>query len=275
MITKDNIAEVLKHNQVETFKISLYWDNIVFNYGEDCQLVIGLDNPNLISIIESHLGRKLKPLPKPSPFDVVKIGQWIRSKNTVLASDRRQGTFRTENKWYQRIESLNKLVFSYIDDNLGRKDSISQNEWDLTDIRDYNPDEEIVLKVGDEIIFGPINYKDKIIEFDHDSKLILLDYSALRFDQVNTIKSVNGRQGKYSIPLFNFEQTLLDAGFKRSGEGSMLLMNNKSYPCFSHIAILKYDDAYHVSYTKIKPTPANAKCLIDAAGILKGLELAS
>lgn len=69
MITKDNIAEVLKHNDIE---FSIYEDFLLIgdNHQTDCR--IGIKNPNLVAIIEAYLGKKLEPLPEHNPFDFEK-----------------------------------------------------------------------------------------------------------------------------------------------------------------------------------------------------------
>ena len=87
-------------------------------------------------------------MPEPNPFDVVKVGQWVRRKGTTFSFNRRH-EYLSENKWYQRINSEEDNRFTYFDNDNIRCVDTSPFEWDLTDIRDYNPDEEIVLKIGD------------------------------------------------------------------------------------------------------------------------------
>jgi hypothetical protein len=79
--------------------------------------------------------------------------------------------------------------------------------------------------------------------------------------------------GKITIPPFDFKQTLLDAGFKRSS-------NNALYACTelvndSPLCIIVYSNSeYHMEGgRKIKPNLSNAKRLIEAAAILNELEL--
>lgn len=77
MITKDNIEAVLKHNGIkpisqcapnENKKGYIKSESRLHLYGLD----ICLDNPNLISIIEAHIGKKLEPLPEEEI--VLKVG---------------------------------------------------------------------------------------------------------------------------------------------------------------------------------------------------------
>ena len=134
----------------------------------------------------------------------------------------------------------------------------------------YNPEEEIVLKVGDRIeinsecgnrIITKINYLKSVIELDRNG---YFSFSSIESD---FIVSVNGRQGKYVIPPFNFKQTLLDAGFTN--------INNSPWSyAKSGIAILIDDINTEVLMLskRYKQSPANAKILIEAANILNELE---
>lgn len=141
-ITKDNIAEVLKHNGIrEDFCINDNGRHISIGLNTPEWCLVNFKNPKWVQIIEAHLGRKLEPLPESSQFDVVKVGQWIRHI--------------PENKWYQRVffikcsgyrfECQNDTKENVTDGWHISKDDNNHDEWDLTDIRDYNPDEEIIL----------------------------------------------------------------------------------------------------------------------------------
>lgn len=242
-ITKDNIVAVLEYNKSLGLKIDdiriqhkmiCYTDNsgkIAYNSKWDLCT-------NWLAHIEIDLGR-LKPLPKANPFDAVKVGQWIK---------RKIGKRNEVNRWFQR-----NSLFDYFQ---------RPEEWDLTDTRDYNPDEEIVLKVGDNIKFksttDSINV-DTIVKFDYVGKIIEANRFCNRFERLDLIESVNGKQGKYVIPPFDFEQTLLDAGFTKSKNtlGFKLIKNGVRCDLYSFI----------------KPIPANAERLIKAAAILNDLEL--
>ena len=149
MITKDNIAEVLKHNNL---KFKLYRNCIQLNNDDsDNTTVIDLDHVNLILIIEAHYGRKLEPLPEHNPFDVVKVGQWVR----CISSNEWDGNTITSGKWYQCTfpsHTLVKKCFWFVGDDKKSHYSSKESQWDLTDICDYNPD-ECQLKIGDKISF--------------------------------------------------------------------------------------------------------------------------
>lgn len=277
MITKDNIVEMLKHNGIEEWNTnnSNGWikHTGLCNYLRFKYLDIDLDNPNLITIIEAHIGKKLEPLPESKPFDAVKVGQWVKMKAPYLAGRTTQG------KWYQRVERNNGLIgFKYVDDDNDAYTSNHPEQWDLTDIRDYNPDEEIVLKVGDKIDLidytTDTNKGHVITKIDYFNMEIYL-YNRhenccvyLRFDSSHKIESVNGRQGKYIIPPFDFEQTLLDAGFKKHGK-YICLGSFSDTPLWFDTQYSEINDS-----VRIKLTPANAKRLIDTAFILNNLELA-
>lgn len=271
-ITKDNIAEVLEYNGVkDAFSIDNNARSIVIGSGAPEWCSVNFKNPNWLQIIEAHLDKKLKPLPKKTnPFDAVKIGQWVR----YVGEDAFETT---KNKWYQRIPSN---CFAYKTDDGSIVHTTEYEEWDLTDIRDYNPDEEITLKVGDKIKF---NYLDvDIMEIDSFSFI----YSKIRYKNTNLttsfgsindghIFSVNGRQGKYVIPPFDFERTLMDAGFTRHFDGDPQETDNLYFYGNKHMLIC-YDSElkkYYHQGKEIKPTPENATHIINAAKILKKLEI--
>jgi hypothetical protein len=263
MITKDNIEEVLKHNGIKDCVLSAKTKDLLIDSSNIFKTLLNLDNPNWLQIIEAHYGRKLEPLPEPNPFSVVKVGQWIRSLENIPKC-------RTANKWY-KIKSkpgVNSIV--YVDDE--SKDTYSYNDasitWDLTDIRDYNPDEEIIIKVGDEVEF--IKYgKLNIIKFDYDEDLVVFGYggSIIRqtFEGFHSNKSVNGRQGKYVIPPFDFKQTLLNAGWEAYSDIDDYLDNGALWIDLELRSFC--DDA-----RQIKFNPANAKRLIKLAELAEELE---
>lgn len=280
MITKENITEVLKHNGIDFkfYDLDLYLQhhtNMKKWYGT-YDLRVGLDNPNLIPIIEAHIGMTLEPLPEPNPFDVVKVGQWIKMKAGSLAGRT------TKDKWYQRVERNNGLVgFKYTDDDNDACTSNHPEQWDLTDIRDYNPDEEILLKVGDNLryletdhIIKRFNYAYQIVEF---TKGHSAPFSS--FDKENNCcegnATLNGKQGKFVIPPFDFEKTLLDAGFTRHFDGDPQLTDDKYYKNnqFIYVNYAADLDKYYYDGEEINPTPANAERLIKAAAILNELDI--
>jgi len=149
-ITKDNIAEVLEYNGVkDAFSIDDNARSIVIGSGAPEWCSVNFKNPNWLQIIEAHLDKKLKPLPKKTnPFDAVKIGQWVKCiKNTGNYA----GFY---NKWVQRVDSscggfprAEELIWFKAPEEKAAEATHSwdKDSLDLTDIRDYNPDEEIVL----------------------------------------------------------------------------------------------------------------------------------
>lgn len=67
--TKHNIVKVLEYNNIYTSTYSGI-DYLILNEGEECELRVHINHPNLIQTIEAHYGRKLNPIPKPK-FDFV------------------------------------------------------------------------------------------------------------------------------------------------------------------------------------------------------------
>lgn len=274
-ITKDNIAEVLEYNGISQDWFSLSKNRISYHWTSTNNIAVYsssmfFDNPKWLEHLEVEFG-KLKPLPKKSnPFDVVKIGQWVR----YIGEDR---DCIAKGKWYQKASSGKYAkALTYIADDGKRWHNFNREDWDLTDIRDYNPDEEITLKVGDKIKF---NYLDvDILEIDSFSFI----YSKIRYKNTNLttsfgsindghIFSVNGRQGKYVIPPFDFVQTLLDNGFNATESNDSIIVSSNTYnpmilSCFKSGRVF-------IGQSVINPIPANAKRLIDAANILKDLEI--
>ncbi len=265
MITKNNIAKVLKHNRIDDFSLAITWIELhTFKKGAT-STVIDLNNPNLIPIIESHYGRKLEPLPEPNPL----VGKWVKC---LYNSEELK-----KNKWYQSRGLSNDII--YVSDGISIV-GIHKGCFNLDNICKYNPDEEIILKVGDKIDLidytTDTNKGHVITKIDYFTREIYL-YNRpkeccvyLRFDSAHKIESVNGRQGKFVIPPFNFEQTLLDAGFKQENDIEEFTKYRFSAIC---IRAFGSGNIWFLS-NKIKPTPANAKILIDAANILNKLDLA-
>lgn len=110
-ISKDNIVEVLKFNNIDQHRYKIDDDTIacfsdVNNVWAGTAVLFKC--PEWLQIVEVYFG-KLKPLPKANPFDVVKVGQWVRSKKT-LYHYQCQLPYRTKDKWYQRIELNNKKM---------------------------------------------------------------------------------------------------------------------------------------------------------------------
>lgn len=144
------------------------------------------------------------------------------------------------------------------------------NNWDSTKILDYNPDEEIVLAVGYEVEFH--RYGKHIIDrFDFiDKKIIYRDGGIDTFcsfkENDYEIKSVNGRRGKFVIPPFDFEKTLLDAGFQ-SDEHCIW-----SGSCFSPFIWVVKSNINLNGRHKIKPTPQTARILIEFKNKFEELE---
>jgi hypothetical protein len=247
MIDKNNITEVLKHNNL---KFKLYRNCIQLNNDDfDNTAVIDLDHVNLIPIIEAHYGRKLEPLPEPAKQ------RWIKC---LLGHDSY-----IKGNWYK----LEKGFIYYTP------------AWDITDIRDYNPDEEIVLKVGDKI--KPINNnkpESTILYFGYDNDgrdVFTTDASTYRdlqsfsLEYINQNYKVNNRQGKFFIPPFDFKQTLLDAGFTQ-GCSDNYIKNNKGLDLVISKTTFYFSAIRDVYY---ECNPANAKRLINAEAILNDLEL--
>ena len=271
-ITKDNILEVLEFNKslglkVDNIRIE---DNcICFNFNGYKQEFEFDDDGDTkwLQHTEIETG-KLKPLPKANPFDVVKVGDWVRSKKT-LYHYQCQLPYRTKDKWYQRIELNNKKCFVCNSNGSGYSSSDSPCDWDLTDIRDYNPT-ECELKIGDEIHFYN-DLKYSITEINHiESKFYLGESKSITFyfGENHKIKSVNGK--KYDtiiIPKFDFAKCLVDAGFKiaddclyvgKSFDDALIWFNSST----GRLNVGMY----------IKPTPANAQIIVSMANLAKGIK---
>lgn len=142
MITKDNILEVLKHNMIDFTKRRIFQNGKYVDVINLKGISIIFDNPNLIPMIEAYYGKKLKPLPESNPFSEVSFGQWVKCIKNELNMK-----YLTIGKWYQRLDQFDYKNFVYIGNDNNYWKSSNSKEWDLTDIRDYNPDEEIWLKV--------------------------------------------------------------------------------------------------------------------------------
>ncbi|RTL11255.1 MAG: hypothetical protein EKK54_07970 [Neisseriaceae bacterium] len=68
-ITKDNIAEVLKHNGIEEDNFYIDDRDILIGASTPEWCLVNFKNPNWVQIIEVHLGKKLELLPELHPFD--------------------------------------------------------------------------------------------------------------------------------------------------------------------------------------------------------------
>lgn len=128
------------------------------------------------------------------------------------------------------------------------------------------PEEEIMLKVGDEIAsFGCVS-ESKILAFDYKTDYIHLMYGGkIPFNDLSEIKSVNGKQGKFVIPPFDFRKTLLDAGF---------IDDNCSYiKCGVYLFIEEDENVFFLMRGhRYKQSPANAAILIKASNSFGELE---
>ena len=265
-ITPENIAEVLKFNGIDK-KLYTVQAKHIDCYTKCGNYCVNFNNQLWLQLVEVHFG-KLKPLPKANPFDVVKVGDWVKSKKT-LYHYQCQLPYRTKDKWYQRVELNNKKCFVCNSNGSGYSSSDSPCDWDLTDIRDYNPT-ECVLKIGDEIHFYN-DLKYSITEINHiESKFYLGESKSITFyfGENHKIKSVNGK--KYDtiiIPKFDFAQCLVDAGFKivddclyvgKSFDDALIWFNSST----GRLNVGMY----------IKPTPANAQIIVSMANLAKGLK---
>lgn len=138
--------------------------------------------------------------------------------------------------------------------------------------------EEIVLKVGDVIQFNDGLSDCEIKSLDYvNNKINYVRFADItRFADINNghIKSVNGKQGKFVIPPFDFKQTLLDDGFIQVITENYI-RNNKG----EILEILIKEDETRFHFWGIRDfyyecSPANAKRIINAAAELNELELA-
>lgn len=266
-ITKENIAAVLCFNGYTNSYIAEYNELRIFNDNYYLgSVVIGNVN-NWLNAIEAIINKKLEPLLEANPFDVVKVGDWVRCK--CLADEATVGA------WYQRQKCGVLFKFVYICNTGGIRGTNQSEDWDLTDIRDYNPDEEIVMAVGDEVEVDDFGNTLILSRFDYINEEIIYHFGGstlgqkFEFVQEGT-KSVNGKRGKFVIPPFDFEKTLLDAGFKETDSyiyyAADGLMHSGSY--------FNKESSTFNGERRIARTPANAKILIDTARILYNLEQA-
>ena len=81
-ITPENIAEVLKFNGIDKklYTVQAKHIDCYTKCGNYCD-IFNFNNQLWLQLVEVHFG-KLKPLPKANPFDVVKVGDWVKSKKT-------------------------------------------------------------------------------------------------------------------------------------------------------------------------------------------------
>ena len=131
--------------------------------------------------------------------------------------------------------------------------------------------EVIELKVGDLVEFEEvapqtikgINYTDQEVYFDNN---YFLDFKVLNNGR---IKSVNGKSGIYKIPEFNFEQYLLDNGFKvEQGQHGVVL---RSYVSIYKSELIT-DGKWTYQGVCIQETLQNADILISMANLAKDLK---
>jgi len=283
-ITNDNIMEVLEFNKslgLEVDNIRIGDNCICFNFNGYKQEFEFDDDGGTkwLQHTEIETG-KLKPLPKANPFDVVKVGDWVKSKKT-LYHYQCQLPYRTKDKWYQRVELNNKKCFVCNSNGSGYSSSDSPCDWDLTDIRDYNPT-ECELKVGDVIDFGsfgnlPIdefNYIDECIETNLGGSLICRGFKNLQNNYNKKSQLINGRKyDKITIPPFDFVKCLMDAGF--TTKGTLRIVNADLYLFLNALRVyvnLNKPDYFHYQGNQWKTTPANAQILIEMAKLSEGLK---
>jgi len=273
-ITPENIAEVLKFNGIDKklYTVQAKHIDCYTKCGNYCD-IFNFNNQLWLQLVEVHFG-KLKPLPKANPFDVVKVGDWVKSKKT-LYHYQCQLPYRTKDKWYQRVELNNKKCFVCNSNGSGYSSSDSPCDWDLTDIRDYNPT-ECELKIGDVIDFGsygnlPIeefNYIDECIVTNLGGSLICRGFKNLQNNYNKKSQLINGKAyNKITIPPFDFTKCLVDNGFKiaddclyvgKSFDDALIWFNSST----GRLNVGMY----------IKPTPANAQIIISMANLAKGIK---
>lgn len=270
-ITPENIAEVLKFNGIDKklYTVQAKHIDCYTKCGNYCD-IFNFNNQLWLQLVEVHFG-KLKPLPKANPFDVVKVGDWVKSKKT-LYHYQCQLPYRTKDKWYQRVELNNKKCFVCNSNGSGYSSSDSPCDWDLTDIRDYNPT-ECELKVGDEIITKN-GYGHEVHSFGYSNEILYLGNGAfsINFKNINkVIESVNGKKyDKITIPSFDFVKCLMDAGFI---EDEGVLFDSTGF-----ITLIVGSNTFYLAHRHSFPgqnkqlTPANAKILIQMAKLAEGLK---
>ena len=277
-ITNDNIMEVLKHNNYQ-----LQQDNSVIVYKNDnrtvsfgntkgdeyyniniggCFMFRTYDAAEFIEMAIKKLD--LKPLPKANPFDVVKVGDWVRSLTDC-------NIWRTKSKWYQRCPDF--PLFRYKNNEGDISWSDEPTEWDLTDIRDYNPT-ECVLKIGDKIITKN-GYGHEVHSFGYSNEILYLCNGAfsINFKNINkVIESVNGRKyDRITIPPFDFAKCLVDAGFTLI-HGHIGNIPNCTLLINGLIKIEIINNKYFWMEESLEPTPENAKIIIEMAELAKELK---
>lgn len=130
--------------------------------------------------------------------------------------------------------------------------------------------EEIVLKVGDKIKF--MNICPTVIKsFDYVNQKVNYECGFDEFNNLNKghIESVNGKSGIYKIPEFNFEQYLLENGFKvEQGQHGVVL---RSYVSIYKSELIT-DGKWTCQGEYIQENPQNADILIAMANLAKDLK---
>lgn len=133
--------------------------------------------------------------------------------------------------------------------------------------------EVIELKVGDLVEFEEvapqtikgINYTDQEVYFDNN---YFLDFKVLNNGR---IKSVNGKSGVYKIPEFNFEQYLLDNGFKKEKSNHGILLKYSVFVTIFKSASIT-GNYWTCQGEYIQENPQNADILIAMAKLAKDLK---
>ena len=134
--------------------------------------------------------------------------------------------------------------------------------------------EEIVLQVGDLVETSIRNEPIIVSGFDYGYEVVRLkETSGIRFSGINDgkIKSVNGKSGIYKIPEFNFEQYLLDNGFKTEHFFDLHDGLSSSYVSIYKSKILP-DNTWCYNGLIFQETPQNADILIAIAKLAKDLK---
>lgn len=130
------------------------------------------------------------------------------------------------------------------------------------------PDEEIVLKVGDEVI-NCVGRMLTLIKFDYVNEEIIytsgIDDLCGSFKSIQGFKSVNGKQGKFVIPPFDFKQTLLDAGWLIDDDNDDIIGDGAIW---INLKLRNFCDEAR----QIKLNPANAARLIKLSELAEELE---
>lgn len=245
-------------------------------------------------IIEAELKEK-----QPKDFSHINVGQWVR----FIVNDVNKYPTTTFNKWYQRLDNSCSTEYSettneskyfwYKDDDLDIIYSRNIQAWDLTDIRDTNPDQpvqpnEVVnqpVETHEDIEYYPTT-KDNIAEVleyndiclngieikndwvlmsiqnsDHMDKFCFKNPRWLELLELN----LGIKLKPIPVPKFDFVQYLLDNGAKiKSGkECTLVELGNLKFVVYSNYVDLFGD--------KFSLTKENVKILIVMAKLSEEL----